>query len=117
MSSRKNAQVSFAAAVIVLLLSAVSAYITILRLRQSASRVVHTYQVEAALGELDSSLSSLTEARTGYSITGGSVLIQVFDGSLLVVHQKLREVRMLTGDSPRQQALCTRLEDLTERRI
>ena len=117
MSPRKNAQVAFAAAVVVLLLSAVSAYITILRLRQSASRVVHTYQVEAALGELDSSLSSISRAHTAYSITGGEVLLQVFDTSLPVVHQKLREVRMLTGDSPRQQALCTRLEDLTERRI
>ena len=117
MSPRKNAQLAFAAAIVVLLLSAVAAYITIIRLRQSATRVAHTYQVESSLGELDSSLSSLTSARTGYSITGAEVLLKVFDSSLPVVRQQLQEVKRLIGDNPRQQALCNRLEDLTEHRI
>lgn len=117
MSPRKNAKVAFAAAIVVLLVSAVAAYITILRLRQSVGRVAHTYQVEATLGELDSSLSALTRAQTGYSITGGEILLQVFDTSLPIAHEKLHQLRVLTGDNPRQLALCSRLEELTNSRI
>ncbi len=117
MSPRKNAQVAFASAVAVLLLSAIAAYVTIARLRESASWVVHSYQVETTLGEIDSSIARLARARNGYASTGNEALLAGFDAGVPEVHQKLQEVRKLTEDNARQQEMCTRLENLIDRRI
>ncbi len=117
MSPRKNARVAFVSAVAVLLLSAVAAYVTIARLRESAQWVVHTYQVDGALGEVDSSLAALARARTGYVIHGTPSLIEEFNTNVPLARQKLKDVRALTSDNTRQQENCTRLEDLTEHRL
>jgi CHASE3 domain sensor protein len=79
MYPRKKAQVAFASAVAVLLLSAIAAYVTIVRLRDSASWVIHTYQVESALGELDTSVAVVTRSRTGYTLSGDEGLIRNFE--------------------------------------
>jgi signal transduction histidine kinase len=117
MSPRKNAQVAFMSAVAVLLLSAIAAYFTIARLRDSARWIVHTYEVDAALGDLDSSLAALARARTGYVINGTPSLLEEFNTNVPLARQKLRDVRSLTSDNARQQEQCTRLEDLTEHRL
>ncbi len=70
MSPRKNAQLAFASAVAVLLLSSIAAYVTIVRLRESAGWVVHSFEVETGLGEIDSSIAKLSRARNGYAMTG-----------------------------------------------
>ncbi len=117
MSSSRNAKVAFASAVAVLLISAVAAYITIVRLRESARWVVHTYQVDSTLGEIDSSLLALTRTRTGYSITGNESQAQDFQAAIPEVRRHLQELRTLTLDNPKQQEACTRLEDLVDHRI
>ena len=117
MSPRKNAQVAFASAVTVLLLSAIAAYVTLARLRESAGWVVHSYQVETTLGEIDSSIAKLARARSGYDSTGNEAHLEGFGAGVPEVHQKLQEVRKLTEDNARQQEMCTRLEDLIDRRI
>ena len=117
MSPRKNAQLAFAAAVAVLLLSSIAAYVTILRLRESAGWVVHSFEVETALGEIDSSIAKLARARNGYALMGNEALLDAFSAALPEVRQKLQRARKLTEDNPRQRQLCTQLEDLTDRRI
>ena len=108
---------AFASAVAVLLLSAGAAYFTIARLRVSASWVLHTFAVESALGELDASMASLARARTGYAITGNDQLLETFDSDVPVARQKLQRVITLTTDNPRQRESCSRLEDVTNRRL
>jgi len=117
MSPRKNAQVAFASAVVVLLLSSIAAYATIVRLRESAGWVVHSFEVETALGEIDSSIAKLARARNGYTITGNQALMDAFNTALPEVRQKLQQARRLTEDNPRQQELCTQLENVSDRRI
>ncbi len=117
MSPRKNARVAFASAVAVLLLSSIAAYATILRLRESAGWVVHSFEVETMLGEIDSSIAKLARARNGYTITGNAALLDAFGAALPEVHQKLQQARKLTDDNPRQQELCTQLENITDQRI
>ena len=56
MPPRKRAQVAFAAAVILLFLSGVATYLTIVRLLESEKWVVHTHEVQAALGNVDSAV-------------------------------------------------------------
>ena len=117
MSPRRNAQVAFASAVGVLLLSAIAAYVIIGRLQASQAWVVHTYQVQAALGEVDVAVSRAARARNSYVTTGNPSLLVSFNEAIPEIEQKLRSVKMLTADSPKQQQLSADLEDATARRI
>jgi signal transduction histidine kinase len=117
MSPRKNAQVAFTSAVAVLLLSAVAAYITIGRLETSQRWVVHSYQVQSVLGEIDAAVAKASRARNSYLATGNQDVLASFDAAIPEVQQKLAQVKKLTQDNPRQQQLCAQLEDLTMQRI
>lgn len=117
MSPRKNAQVAFISAVAVLLLSAVAAYVTIGHLRASQEQVIHSYEVESVLGEVDAAMAEAARAHYSYLATGSDNILPSFEAAIPLAQQKLAEVRKLTEDNPRQQQLCTRLEDLTMRRI
>ena len=117
MPPRKRAQVAFASAVILLFLSGVATYLTIVRLLQSEKWVVHSHEVEAALGDIDSAVVGVGRACSGYVITGGADFLGSFEVALPKVPQALQNVRSLTTDNPEQQKLCTRLEELTTRRV
>jgi signal transduction histidine kinase len=117
MPARKRAQVAFASAVILLFLSGVATYLTIVRLLQSEKWVVHSHEVQAALGNVDSAVVGVGRACSGYVITGGADFLSSFEVALPKVSQALQKVRDLTRDNPEQQRLCTRLEELTARRV
>jgi signal transduction histidine kinase len=117
MSSRKKAQVAFASAVIMLCLSALATYLTILRLTESEKWVVHTREVQAALGNVDSAVLNAERAAAGYVITGSADFLNDFEATAPRVDQAQQHLRELTKDNPRQQTLCTRLEEATARRI
>jgi signal transduction histidine kinase len=117
MPPRKRAQVAFASAVILLFLSGVATYLTIVRLLESENWVVHSYEVQAALGNVDSAVVGVGRACSGYVITGGADFLNTFELALPKVSQALQNLRGLTKDNPEQQKLCTRLEDLTARRV
>jgi len=117
MPPRKRAQVAFAAAVILLFLSGVATYLTIVRLLQSEKWVVHSHEVQAALGNVDSAVVGVGRACSGYVITGGADFLSSFEVALPKVSQARQNVRDLTRDNPEQQRLCTRLEELTARRV
>ncbi len=117
MSSRKNAKVAFASAVLVLFLSAISAYVTIGHLETSQRWVVHTYQVQAALGDVDASVSKAGRARNSYIATDNGIFLTDMNAAMPEIQEKIRAVRALTNDNPVQQQLCSRLEDVTNRRL
>jgi signal transduction histidine kinase len=103
--------------VILLFLSGVATYLTIVRLLQSEKWVVHSHEVQAALGNVDSAVVGVGRACSGYVITGGADFLSSFEVALPKVSQALQKVRDLTRDNPEQQRLCTRLEELTARRV
>jgi signal transduction histidine kinase len=117
MSPRKNAQVAFTSAMAVLLLSSVAAYLTIGHLEDSQRWVVHSYQVQSVLGEIDAALAAAARARNGYIASANDSAQAVFAAAIPPVQEKLAEVRKLTEDNARQQQLCSQLEALTMRRI
>ncbi len=117
MSPRKNAQVAFASAVGVLLLSAVAAYFTIGHLQESEQWVVHTYQVQAALGEIDAAVSKAGRARNSYVATENGAFLASFEAAIPEVQEKLQEVAKLTGDNPKQQQLSADLQAVTLHRV
>ena len=117
MPARKRAQAAFAAAVILLFLSGLVTYLIIVRLLQSEKWVVHTHEVQAALGSVDSAVVTVGRACSGFVITGGADFLSSFEVALPKVSQALQNLRELTRDNPEQQKLCTRLEELTARRV
>jgi len=117
MSSRKNAKVAFASAVLVLFLSALSAYETIGHLQASQGWIVHTYQVQAALGEVDASVSKAGRARNSYIATENGIFLTDMNAAMPEIQEKIRAVRALTSDNPVQQQLAAKLDDITNRRL
>jgi signal transduction histidine kinase len=117
MPPRKKAQLAFASAVILLCLSGLATYLTIVRLMESEKWVVHTYEVQAALGSVDSATVDAGRARSGYVITGSADFLSSFELAVPTIHQALQHLRELTKDNPRQQELSTRLSEIVARRI
>ena len=117
MSPRKKAQAAFASALLLLFLSGLATYFAITRLLESEKWVVHTHEVRVAIGDIDSALSRAGRARSGYVLEGNDDFLNQFEAAVLEIPPILRHLRELTRDNPRQQDLCSRLEDVTNRRI
>ena len=117
LSSRYQAQVAFASALILLSLSGLAAYFTIARLLQSEEWVIHTYQVQAALGDIDSTVAIAGRARSGYEATRNPDILKDFESAALQIPIKLQYLRALTRDNSLQQQLCAQIADLTTRRM
>jgi signal transduction histidine kinase len=115
--ARKKAQVAFAMAVMLLCLSGLAAYLSIARLTNSEKWLVHTYEVQAALGNVDSAALNAERDRAGYVITGGTEELNDFEAAIPGIYQALRHLRDLTKDNPEQQQRCTHLEEIMARRI
>src|SRR5689334_15191728 len=117
MSPRKKAQTAFIAAGVLLLLSGLAAYLSITRLQQSTHLVIHTHQVKSALGDIDSAILRAGRARLGYRTTGSEEYRQQFDTAAGDIPVALQHLCDLTGDNPTQRDLCTRLTQVTSRRM
>ena len=104
-------------AVMLLCLSGLAAYLSIARLTNSEKWLVHTYEVQAALGNGDSAALDAERDRAGYLITGGAEELNDFEAAIPRIYQALRHLRDLTKDNPEQQQRCTHLEEIMARRI
>jgi signal transduction histidine kinase len=117
MPPRSKAQAAFGSAVILLFLSGLVVYFTIVRLLESERWIVHTYEVQAALGDIDSAVARAGRARSGYVATGENGFLNDFDLAAPELVQRLQHLRDLTKDNPEQRKLCSRLEKLTAQRV
>ncbi len=117
MSPRKKAQAAFASAVILLFLSGLATYLTIERLLQSEKWVVHSHEVQSALGDVDSAVINSGRARSGYAITGNAEFLSSFEVAGPKVQEALQHLQELTRDNSRQQELGIRLQEITARRL
>jgi len=117
MSPRKKAQAAFASALMLLFLSGLATYFATSRLLESERWVVHTHEVRAAVGDVDSALSRAGRARSGYVSSGADDFLTQFDAALTEISHNLQYLRELTKDNPKQQEFCSRLEGATARRV
>jgi signal transduction histidine kinase len=117
MSPRKKAQVAFASAVILLFLSGLATYLTIDRLLQSENWVVHSHEVQSALGDVDSAVINAGRARSGYVITGNTDFLNSFEVAGPKIQEALLHLRELTKDNLRQLELGERLQEITAQRL
>jgi signal transduction histidine kinase len=117
MSPRKTARLAFVSAVILLCLSGLAIYITIVRLLESEQWVVHTHEIQAALGAVDSAVAQAGRARSAFIANGEPSSLVQFEAASSEVSEAVQDVRELTKDNPAAQERCTRLEASTQHRI
>jgi signal transduction histidine kinase len=117
MSSRKKARLAFVSALILLVACGVSASVTVIRFLRAEKWVTHSYDVQLALGDLQSALSASGRARTSFLNSGDASNLASYSGSKSKAHEKLVQIRDLTKDNPAQQPLYTQLEDTVLRRL
>jgi signal transduction histidine kinase len=117
MSSSRKARVAFALALFLLFLSGLAAGSLIIRLYSSEALIRHTYDVEVALGDLETSLTSMGRNRVAYISSGSSESLRDFTDAEKEVGVVVARIRQLTSDNPAQQKLCDQLAANANERI
>jgi signal transduction histidine kinase len=117
MSPQKQARLAFVTAVVLLCLSGLAIYITIVRLLESEHWVVHTHEIQAGLGDVDSAVARAGRARSAYVTTGDTGAIAQFETAVPEIFKAIQHLRDLTKDNFIQQERCTRLETSIQHRM
>ncbi len=102
---------------ILLLLSGIAAYLTVVRLRTAQRWVGHTHDVQAALADLDSTATRAGRARTRYVDSGDDAFFDDYQSAAGEIPGKLKLVQRLTADNPDQHDFARNLTGITRRRI
>jgi signal transduction histidine kinase len=116
-SQRTRTQLAFGAAVVLLLISGIVAYATVVRLRTAQHWVSHSRDVQSAIADLDSASTRAGRARTRYVDTGVDSFFDEYQSVAGEIPQKLQLVGRLTADNPEQQDSWKALEAVTNRRL
>ncbi len=117
MSPRKKARLAFLSALCLLLACGVAASITIIRYLHSAKWAAHSYDVQVALGDIQSDLSTAARTRTSFVNSGDKSELAPYGGQKTEIHKDLAHIRDLTKDNFFQRDLFTQLEDNVLRRL
>jgi signal transduction histidine kinase len=116
MHSRKKVKLTFASAVIFLVIAAIAAGLVITRLTASLNWIAHTYDVQVGLGDLSTTMTALGRARAAFDSDGGADDLRAFDTAAALVAVKLDRLAVLVADNPEQADSMARLRGLEEQR-
>jgi signal transduction histidine kinase len=111
-----KSRVVFLFAIILLILSGIATGVTVYRLYESERWVRHTFEVEVAVGAIESSLSKAGRSRSAF-VNGDAHALLEFDDARNAVFSSLSRVRSLTADNQEQQDRCDRLQAVIEGRL
>jgi signal transduction histidine kinase len=117
MVSEQKARIAFFTAIFSLVLSALVAYLCIDRLLENEKLVLHTHEVQTALGVLNSTIGAAGRNRTGFIITGNQDYRINFRESLPPIAKVQNHIKELIADNPKQRELNQKLEAVTSQRI
>jgi signal transduction histidine kinase len=116
-SQRTRTQLAFGAAVVLLLVSAIAAYSTAVRLRTAQRWVSHTRDVQSALSDIEGLATRAGRARTRYVDTGDPAFFEEYQTAANDIPTKLKLMQALVADNSAQIDLCNRLVQVTNRRL
>ncbi len=116
MSPRRKAAIAFATALTLLTIGAVTTAVTIWNLTESLRWLAHSYQVEVALGDIDSTLTRAARARAIYIDKGDDAYYRQFSQTLNGISPEMGRIESLLGDNPVQSDLLSRLKTVTAKR-
>src|SRR5580698_9427350 len=106
----KKANLTLSVALVLLCFSGIAATVTIVRLYNTEALVSHTYTVEVALGDLESTWAEVGRHRVAYVASGDVQDLDEFGRSTRKVDSVLGRIRQLTGDNASQVGLCDLLD-------
>jgi PAS domain S-box-containing protein len=116
-SRQRRAQLAFICTVALLIGSGVATGLVMTRFVESQMWVIHTLEVEAAIGDLTAATGKAGRARAEYVNTGSEDLLHAFDAAIPDIQEKLDRIAHLTKDNPKEQQLCSHLQLLVRSRI
>jgi signal transduction histidine kinase len=116
-SQRTRTQLAFGTAVILLLLSGMAAYFTVVRLRTAQRWVSHTRDVQSSLSDISNISNRAGRARTRYVDSGNETFFDEYQAAAGEIPRKLKLVEALTSDNPEQHELGESLASITNRRL
>src|ERR1700680_1580579 len=102
MASRQRPKIAFALALLLLALSGIAAGFVITRLYRAETLGRHTYDVEVAIGDLESSLTEVGRSRVAYVNSGTPESLQTFSNAVNKVSAALASIRHLIRDNTAQ---------------
>ena len=117
MSSSQKAKIALALALILLCLSGIAAGLVIYRLYVAQALIRHTYEVEVAIGDLESTLTAVGRTRVAYIDSATPETLSNFSSAVGSVGPALTRIRQLISDNPSQLTLSDRLESNAAARI
>ncbi|HEY2820003.1 MAG TPA: CHASE3 domain-containing protein [Candidatus Acidoferrum sp.] len=117
MPSRKKARLAFLSALILLFGCGLAATIAISRFLRAAKWAAHSYEVQVALGDLQTSLAHAARTRTVYINSGDETTLSQYPKDKKRVHNDLTQIRDLVRDNATQIALALQLDDIVLRRL
>jgi signal transduction histidine kinase len=116
MHSRKKAKLSFASAIVFLLIATTAAGFVIARLSASLRWIAHTYDVQVALGDINATLTVAGRARTSFELDTDEAALHSFDTAIASIPAKFARLEQLLADNPGQVDALNRLRDLENQR-
>lgn len=108
---------AFACSVGLILGSGVATGLLMTRFVESQAWLIHTREVEAAIGDLSSATGNAGREHTQYVNTGRDEFLDAFNIAIHDIHRKLDTIASLIKDNPRQQQFWSQLQLLTDSRI
>jgi signal transduction histidine kinase len=117
MSRSQRAKIALALALLLLCSSGIAAGFVIDRLYRAEALVHHTYDVEVAIGDSESSLTTVGRSRVAYINAPSPETLQGFEDAVKEVSVAIGKLRQLTADNAAQQAMCDRLEAVADQRV
>lgn len=113
----RKMQLTFASALLTLLVVGAISYHGMVLSSESARWVSHTHEVLESVQDLAFAVESIESDSRGFSLTGKRSYLESYRTGLLQVAQDQARIRDLTVDNPEQQRQIPLLESLTAQKI
>lgn len=110
-------QAAFAAALVVFVALAASAWLTAKQANETTFWVGHTHDVLDEIAESKAGILLAEMHGQNYRLTGDPAALAARDAAIAAREASLRRLKALTADNPRQQALWAQLRATTDERL
>jgi CHASE3 domain sensor protein len=116
LSPRRKAGIAFVSAITLLTIGGIATAITIWNLIDSLRWLAHSYQVEVALGDVDSMLTEAARARAMYVSSGDNEYYVQFETDVHGLPEAMERIHDLLSDNAPQLALLHQLSSISAKR-
>ncbi|RXK87441.1 response regulator [Filimonas effusa] len=114
---KRNLLAGFGVSLLLLIVSSVASYNSIVNLIDSTKWVTHTYNVIDGLNSCMSYLKDAETSQRGFLLTGREDFLKPYQGAYDSVLARINDVSVLTADSEAQQANVNKLKELVTGRF